>query len=337
MQDIQVIDNAQMSLIESVDIQGIAITMQKITSMQAVVQKTLRSEHDFGVIPGTSKPTLLKPGAEKILMMFGLTSEYEFLDKVEDFTKGFFSYSVKCILTKNGNKITEGVGHCNTYEGKYRWRWVKENEVPPHVDKESLVSRTKTWGNREYSEYRIENDDPYTLANTVLKMAKKRAQVDATLTVASLSEVFTQDLEDMRGFIQQENIETMTNENAADIKLHFGKHKGKTLREVFDKDKGYINWLLNNERTDKNIKQACELIVNAIKESKESKESKGKKQKAGPADIPEESVFFNKESAIRGKPTESTNDTLEQGSFYDDIDNDIPLPWESEDANDLRK
>ena len=48
MQDIQVIDNAQMSLIESVDIQGIAITMQKITSMQAVVQKTLKREHDFG-------------------------------------------------------------------------------------------------------------------------------------------------------------------------------------------------------------------------------------------------------------------------------------------------
>lgn len=313
MQDIQVIDNAQMSLIESVDIQGIAITMQKITSMQAVVQKTLKREHDFGVIPGTSKPTLLKPGAEKILMMFGLTSEYEFLDKIEDFTKGFFSYSVKCILTKNGNKITEGVGHCNTYEGKYRWRWVKENEVPSHVDKESLVSRTKRWGNREYSEYRIENDDPYTLANTVLKMAKKRAQIDATLTVASLSEVFTQDLEDMGEFIRQENIETMTENNAADIKLHFGKHKGKTLREVFDKDKGYINWLLNNERTDKNIKQACELIVNAVKEAKESKEKK------------------------QVEPTESMNDTLEQGSFYDDIDNDIPLPWESEDANDLRK
>ena len=34
------------------------------------------------------------------------------------------------------------------------------------------------------------------LANTVLKMAKKRAQVDAVLTVASLSEIFTQDMED---------------------------------------------------------------------------------------------------------------------------------------------
>lgn len=115
----------------------------------------------------------------------------------------------------------------------------------------------------------------------------------------------------MGEFIRQENIETMTNENAADIKLHFGKHKGKTLREVFDKDKGYINWLLNNERTDKNIKQACELIVNAVKKSKEKKP--------------------------QAEPTESLNDTLEQGSFYDVADDDIPLPWDSEDANDSRK
>jgi len=39
--------------------------------------------------------------------------------------------------------------------------------------------------------------DPYTMDNTVLKMAKKRALVDAALLVASLSDVFTQDLEDM--------------------------------------------------------------------------------------------------------------------------------------------
>jgi hypothetical protein len=297
MQELQVIDNAQMSLIESVDIQSIALTMQKIMSMQAVVQKTLKREHDFGVIPGTNKHTLLKPGAEKILMMFGLTSEYELIDKIEDFTKGFFSYSIKCILTKNGNKITEGVGQCNTYESKYRWRWVKENEVPQHIDKESLISKPDKYNNK-LTIFRIENDDPYTLANTVLKMAKKRAQIDATLTVASLSEVFTQDLEDMREFIQSENIETMTENNAADIKLHFGKHKGKTLREVFNEDKSYINWLLNNERTDKNIKQACELIVNAVKEAKE-----GKRQQAEPADIPEDVFSDNKGSAIQGQPT----------------------------------
>ena len=37
----------------------------------------------------------------------------------------------------------------------------------------------------------------YTLVNTILKMAKKRALVDATLSAGRLSNIFTQDIEDM--------------------------------------------------------------------------------------------------------------------------------------------
>jgi hypothetical protein len=39
-------------------------------------------DQDFGEIPGTSKPTLLKPGAEKLCNFFGL--EPEFTPIVED-------------------------------------------------------------------------------------------------------------------------------------------------------------------------------------------------------------------------------------------------------------
>lgn len=157
------------SIIDNVNVQQVSATMQKIAQFQAVVQKTLKKDHDYGVIPGTgNKPTLLKPGAEKILMLMGLTSEYEVIEKVQDYENGFFAFTVKCALLRQGLKITEGVGHANTRERRYTR--VKEGKEP---------------------------QDPYTLANTVLKMAKKRAQVDAALTVASLSEVFTQDLEDM--------------------------------------------------------------------------------------------------------------------------------------------
>src|SRR5690606_5572601 len=157
-------------------------TLAKINQFQVVVQNTLKVNHDYGIIPGTTKPTLLKPGAEKILMLMGLTSDYEVIEKVEDYDTGFFAYTVKCTLYKNGYKITEGLGHCNTKEPKYRQ---KKDGTPL---------------------------DPYGYVNTVLKMAKKRAQIDATLTVASLSEVFTQDVEDMQEFIQSEQIETMTPE-----------------------------------------------------------------------------------------------------------------------------
>src|SRR5690606_20296729 len=39
--------------------------------------------------------------------------------------------------------------------------------------------------------------DPADVANTVLKMAKKRAQIDMTLTALAASDIFTQDIEDL--------------------------------------------------------------------------------------------------------------------------------------------
>jgi len=152
--------------IQGLDVRSVEATLRKVAEFQAVVRSTLREGLDYGVIPGSSKPTLLKPGAEKILMVFGLTSKYQIIEAVRDYDKGFFAFTVQCTLEKNGTVVTEGLGHANTREKRY------------------------TSGKAQ---------DPYTLANTVLKMAKKRALVDATLTVASLSEIFTQDLEDLEG------------------------------------------------------------------------------------------------------------------------------------------
>ena len=191
--------NYAVSVIDSVDVQSVQATMGKIAKFQAVVQNTLKDGHDYGKIPGTDKPTLLKPGAEKIFMLMGLTSEYEVTEKVEDYEKGFFAYTVRCSLSKNGYPITEGLGHANTKEARYARRWVTEKKLPDGVDKKNLQKREKPskYGKGTYAEYLLENDDPFTLVNTVLKMAKKRAQVDAALTVGSLSQIFTQDLEDV--------------------------------------------------------------------------------------------------------------------------------------------
>lgn len=149
------------AIIDTVEVAQVEATMRKISQFQQVIQNTLHQNHDYGIIPGTDKPTLLKPGAEKILMMMGLRSEFEIVDSTRDFEKGFFQYQVRCKLLKGDTVITEGLGACNTREKKYM------------------------------------KMDPYTMDNTVLKMAKKRALIDATLLVASLSDIFTQDLEDM--------------------------------------------------------------------------------------------------------------------------------------------
>ena len=117
-----IISNNVTSLIDSVDINAIAGTMQKINTFQTVIQKNLKQDHDFGVIAGAgTKPTLLKPGGEKICMMFGLNPEYDFLEKTEDYKEGFFAYNIKCTLYRNGNPVSQGVGNCNSKESKYAY------------------------------------------------------------------------------------------------------------------------------------------------------------------------------------------------------------------------
>ena len=256
-----------LSIIETVDIDNISTTMNKIAQMQAVVQKTLKQGHDFGEVPGTSKPTLLKPGGEKICMLFGLNPEYEFLQVTEDYDKEFFSYNIRCTLFRNGQPVAQGVGSCNSKEKKYRF--INVDTIPENYMGAS-ESFTDKYGR---TKYKINNPDICSLVNTILKMAKKRAFIDAVLQVASLSEVFTQDLEDMGDLIQQENENsTMTLEQATAIKLSFGKYKGLTLGELVKQDSQYCDWLYSkNEKTDPVIKNALGIIKTEIQKMKDKK------------------------------------------------------------------
>lgn len=238
--DVIVQENTTMSLVMNTDIKQVSQQLQAIENFQTVVQQTLRKDQDFGVIPGTHKPTLLKPGAEKILMLMGLTSEYEIADKVEDFQNGFFSYTIKASLKKGDQLITEGFGSANTRETRYQ---LKEWDD---------VERKKVW--------RGEFQDPYTLNNTVLKMAKKRAQVDAALTVGSLSNVFTQDIEDMKDFLDKEQLETMNDGDAGSMRVTFGKYKGKTLSELLIEDRSYVEWL-SEKAKEEAMKQAALMVL----------------------------------------------------------------------------
>lgn len=254
-----------LSIIETVDIDNISTTMTKIAQMQSVVQKTLKQGHDFGEVPGTNKPTLLKPGGEKICMLFGLNPEYEFLQTTEDYDKEFFSYNIRCTLFRNGQPVAQGVGSCNSKEKKYRFINV---DVIPENYMGASESFTDKYGRQKY---KINNPDICSLVNTILKMAKKRAFIDAVLQVASLSEVFTQDLEDMGDLIQQENENsTMTLEQATAIKINFGKYKGTTLGELVKKDGQYCDWLFSkNEKTDPVIKKALGIILDEIIKAKD--------------------------------------------------------------------
>jgi hypothetical protein len=130
--------------------------------MNRFIDTVLITGVDFGVIPHCNKPTLLKSGAEKIMNYLGLIARTEVVNRVEDHNTAFFSYECKVYLIDyNGVVKGEGVGICNSREGRY----AKQNG--------------------------------YAVQNTVLKMTKKRALVDAVLNVGNLSARFTQDVEDM--------------------------------------------------------------------------------------------------------------------------------------------
>jgi len=173
--------------------------LQKIRQYQAVVQKQLIAGVDYGTVPGTAgKGTLFKPGAEKLLRIHGLVDTYEIIEKIEDWDKGIFYYFIKCILKdyKTGKMVSEGLGSCNSKENKYRWRWVTEKEIPQDVDKNALPKKTINGQYGNYILYRLENDDIFSQVNTIQKMAKKRALMDAVLSACRLSSIFTQDIDD---------------------------------------------------------------------------------------------------------------------------------------------
>ena len=153
--------------------------------MNRFIDTVLISGVDYGVIPHCNKPTLLKSGAEKIMNYLGLIARTEVVNRVEDYNTGFFSYECKVFLIDyNGVVKGEGVGICNSREGRY----AKQNG--------------------------------YAVQNTVLKMTKKRALVDAALNVGNLSARFTQDVEDMNLEPEQSSVgksveELRSNNNAS--------------------------------------------------------------------------------------------------------------------------
>src|SRR5262245_7252041 len=193
---------------------------------QAIVKfvKTLMNEgHDFGKIQGTDKPTLLKPGAEKLTTFFGLSKRFHLAEKVEDWSgadhggEPFFYYSYRCALYNGDLLIAESDGSCNSFESKYRWR--KAERICPACGASAIIKGKAEFGggwicfkkkdgcgakfpdgDQEIESQqvgRVPNPDVCDLVNTIQKMAQKRAFIAATLLAVNASEFFTQDVEDL--------------------------------------------------------------------------------------------------------------------------------------------
>jgi hypothetical protein len=182
-----------------------------------VMQAVMKEDIHYGKIPGVGKPTLLKPGAEVLLVTLRLSTEY-----VHEIHRDGMHREVvsSCTLRHipTGLVIATGSGLCTTYESNYGQRQGKRRCLT--CGAEAIVKSTKKntffcisneggcgarWpfdseGGRELEAQdvgKVENPDLADTWNTVLKMADKRALVAAVLNGTAASDVFTQDAEDL--------------------------------------------------------------------------------------------------------------------------------------------
>lgn len=169
----------------------------QVKAIQKIMSDVMKDGMHYGVIPGTKQPSLYKAGSEALLSAFHISVEPE-IDSRRD--GDHISYTVRCIgrHMQSGIVVGMGVGECSTAEEKYCWRAaVCEQEYDDTADTHRRVKWNKGYkGAAPWSVLQVRTN-PADLANTCLKMAKKRAQIDLTLTSLSASDIFTQDVEDL--------------------------------------------------------------------------------------------------------------------------------------------
>jgi len=168
---------------------ALIVTDQKVAKIKAdialadaLVEKVLEAGVDYGLHPGTKSQALKDPGAATIIIAFNCYPKAEVLFREVTDTRISYVIDVACISREDGQAKSTGTGACTTMETKYGYRWVTDPEGYGY-DRAGLKMRTRD--NRDY--YRIANPEWSELENTILKMARKRAEVDAAMALPGVS------------------------------------------------------------------------------------------------------------------------------------------------------
>lgn len=208
---------------ENGEVLSMYAVLAQVNLVHNVMRQVMKDGMHYMVIPGCgSKPSLLKPGAEKLSMTFKLRPIIDNLSdvKVERLDGGHINVTVYChILNSAGQELATGIGSASSLESKHRyrggekigtgmpvpaayWNLKKENKFD---EASALIGGSGFLPGKIDGEWQIcqvgektENPDIADVWNTVLKMAKKRAYVDGILSATAASDIFTQDIEDMK-------------------------------------------------------------------------------------------------------------------------------------------
>lgn len=194
-------------------------------------QRVMKKGEDYGTVQGIARPFLHLPGAEKLTLLYGFAARQEStrltgqrarvkVGEIEQETGEWLSPPL-AFITKtfihvgdfDGPIVAMGEGEANSWEEKYRYRMAKP-ECPgcgrPGLIKGRETSKLKgkwwcprdkggcgqTWepaDPRIQKPGQVENDDPFSLAETLLQMSAKRSLVAAVRRATGTSGLFTQD------------------------------------------------------------------------------------------------------------------------------------------------
>jgi hypothetical protein len=176
------------------------LTIKDLTTnvqrIHAAMKEVMKEGVHYGIIPGTPKKSLWKPGAEVIATMFRFAA-YPVVQDLSTADKVHYRVTIHLTHAPTGTNVTHGVGECSSDEEKYRWR---KAVCDAEWQEEDPARRRNVWkkGDRG-STYQVKQvrTNPADVANTILKMAKKRGFIDAILTGTAASDLFGQDAEDL--------------------------------------------------------------------------------------------------------------------------------------------
>jgi hypothetical protein len=186
----------------------------RLDAIQDLMKRAMVKGTDYGVIPGTgSKPTLLKPGAEKMCLMFRFAPAYQTAKTWHD--DGHLTVESTCkIMSLSGEFLGEASAMCSTRESKYAYR--KGERVCPECGKSAIVKGSAQYGGgfvcwkkkegcgHKFDEAdtritsqavgRTKNEDVADVYNTVLRISEKRAYVGAVRLVTGSSALFDEEI-----------------------------------------------------------------------------------------------------------------------------------------------
>lgn len=207
----------------------------RVECIRDIQEHVMKKDVDYGKITGCGpKPTLLKPGAETLLLAFELAALPDQLSIQDLGGDDEVRYRVitPIVHVPTGRLCGNGVGECSSLEEKYKWREAvcEEEWVEADPDRRRIKWKRHKGNVQQVKQVRVNKAD---VANTVLKMGKKRSLVDAALTVTAASRIFTQDVEDLpeeiRGHAESHDEKTSTPATSRMTLPRFGPASGMPI------------------------------------------------------------------------------------------------------------